>query len=80
MRLGEVMHDGSPVTNFYTFLNSFLTIWGLITSQSFLDHLHKGYRMILSEKGRVHIKERRLYEDWRLKDVKTVLGIRLGLF
>lgn len=37
--------------------------------------------MIFSEKGRVNIKEKkRIHEDWRLKDVKTVLGIRLGLF
>lgn len=37
--------------------------------------------MIFSEKGRVSIKEKkRIHEDWRLKDVKTVLGIRLGLF
>ena len=36
--------------------------------------------MIYSEKGRVNIKEKkRIHEDWRLKDVKTVLGIRLGL-
>lgn len=37
--------------------------------------------MILSEKGRVNIKEKkRIHEDWRLKDVKTVLGVRFGLF